>query len=95
MRLVLISALAGFFLIGCGKSKLEIENEQLHDLISTTESRLHDAQGSVQSAKSDIEDLQDKIRRGNFYGILGDLEDIGDELDSVDSELDDVIGELR
>jgi len=95
MKPILAIVLIAIFLSGCGKSKVEIQNEELLEKIALVESKLEDAQSSIQSAKSNIEDLQDKIRSGSFYGILSDLEDIADELDSADSEVDDAIGELR
>lgn len=83
------------WLVGCGKSKLEIENESLREKISAAETRLQDAQDEVQSAKSNLEDLQSKIQSGNFYGILGDMDDIGSELDSAESEIEDALSELN
>ena len=95
MRLVFTLLISVFMLAGCGKSKLQVENDNLREKISAAESRLQDAQSAIESAKSSIDDLQDKIRSRNFYGILGDLDDIGSELDSAESEIEDALSELN
>lgn len=91
MRLILITVLVGIFFAGCGKSQTERDNELLRTQLEELRSSVQHAQDMIQSAKSDIDDLQDKIRSGNFYGILSDLDDIGDELDAAESELGSAI----
>ena len=101
MRLIFVFLLGVTLLSGCGKSKLEqeisilrSENIELKEKIYAAKSKLTDAQNSVQSAQSEVEDLQGKIRMGNLYGFFNALDDIGYELDSADSDIDDAIREL-
>lgn len=92
---LLASCLLVLILIGCGKSKIEEENRVLRNRLDYAHQRIQDVQAIIESAKSDLEDLQDNIRLGRFRGLLSDLEDISDELDSAESELDGILDDLR
>ncbi|QWE17534.1 hypothetical protein [Polynucleobacter sp. AP-Nino-20-G2] len=109
MRLFILLTLSSILLFGCGKSKVDVENDELRSKIEEAEGQIHEleskidsaeynlmhARTEIQSAQSDVEDLQVKIRSGIFRGILSDLDDIVDSLEVVESKIKDASDDLR
>lgn len=74
--LVIIQFCALIVLSGCGKSKSEIEIENLRLQVHTLQYKLEQAMDAVESAQSSLQEARDEFSMGRFRAGVDALDDV-------------------